>query len=212
MEMANLLVTTTAPPCDCHEPQESHGPCESCSPWDPHDIDEAEAEGLRHALQVSHHDTQRNQPKDTSGAGPSCDPSHSALCQASSSQLRAPTVPAPDPASNHHNYEVAVIQRFRTSFPNPVTVKWPGFACIPLPNANTMPHKGLAVMHGPSMPPKPEDTMSYLEMWAGFTVGRSESSSLSELSPISSSFLCSASSRCASTVFLCPSGSNSASS
>jgi hypothetical protein len=38
----------------------------------------------------------------------------------------------------------------------------------------------------------------------------SELLSLSELSPISSSFLCSASSHHASAVFLCPSGSNSA--
>jgi hypothetical protein len=64
-----------------------------------------------------------------------------------------------------------VIQRFGTHFPDPTMVKWPGFACIPLPNAYTMPHKGLAVVRGPSMPPKPEDATSYLEMWAGFAVG-----------------------------------------
>jgi hypothetical protein len=77
---------------------------------------------------------------------------------------------APDPTSNHHNYEVAVIQRFGTHFPDPATVKWPGFACIPLPNAYTVPHKGLAVVRGPSVLPKPEEAMSYLEMWAGFAV------------------------------------------
>jgi hypothetical protein len=53
--MANSLITTTAPPRDRCEPQESRGPCESrddrehqisCGPQDPHDIDEAEAEGL----------------------------------------------------------------------------------------------------------------------------------------------------------------------
>jgi hypothetical protein len=64
-----------------------------------------------------------------------------------------------------------VIQRFRTHFPDPATVKWPGFACIPLPNAYTVPHKGLAIVHGPSVPPKPEDATSYLEMWAGFAIG-----------------------------------------
>jgi hypothetical protein len=184
--MAMTLAATTAPPRDCHEPQESRRPRESHndhkrrishSPRDPCDIDEAEAEALQHALQASCHDAQWNQPKDTSGAGPSHNPSHSASHQASSSQLRAPTAPAPDPASpapdptsNHHDYEVVVIQRFGTHFPDPVMVKWPGFACIPLPDAYTMPHKGLAVVHGPSMPPKPEDAMSYLEMWAGFTV------------------------------------------
>jgi hypothetical protein len=51
-------------------------------------------------------------------------------------------------------------------------VKWPGFACIPLPNAYTVPHKGLAIVFGPSVPPKPEDATSYLEMWAGFAIGR----------------------------------------
>jgi hypothetical protein len=60
---------------------------------------------------------QQNQPEDTSGAGPSCDPRHSALRQASTSQLRAPAAPAPHPASNHHDYEVAVIQRFGTQTP-----------------------------------------------------------------------------------------------
>jgi hypothetical protein len=51
------------------------------------------------------------------------------------------------------------------------TVKWPGFACIPLPNVYAMPHKGLAIICGPSALPKPEDTTSYLEMWAGFAIG-----------------------------------------
>jgi hypothetical protein len=51
-------------------------------------------------------------------------------------------------------------------------VKWPGFACIPLPNAYTVPHKGLAIVCGPSVLPKPEDATSYLEMWAGFAIGR----------------------------------------
>jgi hypothetical protein len=178
MEMANLPITTTAPPCDRREPQESRGPHESRDdrehqisrgPRDPRDIDEAEAEGLRHALQASRCNAQWNRPEDTSGAGPSHDPSHSASRQASSLQLRAPTAPAPDPASNH--YEVAVIQRFGTHFPDPVTVKWPGFACIPLPNDYTVPHKGLAVVRGPSVLPKPEDATSYLEMWAGFAIG-----------------------------------------
>jgi hypothetical protein len=94
--MANSPITTTAPPRDHREPQESHGPRESRDdrehqisrgPRDPHDIDEAEAEGLRHTLQASHHNAQRNQAKDTSGAGPSRDPSHSASRQASRSQL-----------------------------------------------------------------------------------------------------------------------------
>jgi hypothetical protein len=31
MEMVNLPVTTTAPPCDRHEPQESCSPRESCN-------------------------------------------------------------------------------------------------------------------------------------------------------------------------------------
>jgi hypothetical protein len=79
-------------------------------------------------------------------------------------------VPVPDPTSNHHDYEVTVIQRFGTHFPDPTTVKWPGFACIPLPNDYTVPHKGLAIVRGPSVPPKPEDATSYLEMWAGFAV------------------------------------------
>jgi hypothetical protein len=181
MEMANSPITTTAPLRDRHEPQESCGPCESrddreCrishGPRDPHDIDEAEAEGLRRALQASRCDTEQNRAEDTSGVGPSRDPSHSASCQASSSQLQAPAAPVPDPASNHHNYEVAVIQRFGTHFPNPAMVKWPGFACIPLPNDYTVPHKGLAIVHGPSVPPKPEDATSYLEMWAGFAIRR----------------------------------------
>jgi hypothetical protein len=115
---------------------------------------------------------QQNRAEDTSGAGPSRDPSHSASRQASSSQLRAPATSVPNPTSNHHDYEVVVIQRFGTHFPDPATVKWPGFACIPLPNGYSVPHKGLAVVRGPSVPPKPEDATSYLEMWAGFAVGR----------------------------------------
>jgi hypothetical protein len=96
MEMVNLLVTTTAPPCDHCEPQESCGPHESrddykcrisCGPRDPRDINKAEAEGLQCALQASHRDAQWNRPEDTSGVGPSCNPSHSASRQASSSQL-----------------------------------------------------------------------------------------------------------------------------
>jgi hypothetical protein len=98
MEMANSLVTTTAPPHNHREPQESRGPHESHDdhehrishgPQDPCDIDKVEAEGLRRALQASRHDTQRNRPEGTSGVGPSCDPSHSASCQAPSLQLAA---------------------------------------------------------------------------------------------------------------------------
>jgi hypothetical protein len=70
------------------EPRDPHN-CredwEHCGHRETHDPDEAEAEELRHTVRESRHEVPLPRPVGTPGAGPSCNPSHSASRQASSS-------------------------------------------------------------------------------------------------------------------------------
>jgi hypothetical protein len=153
-----------------HEPRNRCKDRECCMMRDPHNLDEREAKDLWHAIGESCHDARPARPVETPGAGPSHDPSCSAPCPAVSSRLQAPVTPTTD-ADPYHNYEVNVIQKNGIDVPDPKKVKLEGFACIPLLAEYSMPCLGIAIMHGPATPPNPEDTTSYMELWAGFTTG-----------------------------------------
>jgi hypothetical protein len=107
----------------------------------------------------------------TPGAGLSRDPSHSASCQASSSQLQAPVASTTDAPPEYHDYEAAVIRRNGIDIPDLKKVKLEVFACIPLPAEYSMPYPGIIIVHGPAVPPNPEDATSYVELWASFANG-----------------------------------------
>jgi hypothetical protein len=90
-------------PRNCHEDWECRGHRETRDP------DEAEAEDLRHTICESRREVLLPRPAGTPGAGLSCNPSHSASRQASSSRLQAPVAPVTNAPPEYHDYKVAVI-------------------------------------------------------------------------------------------------------
>jgi len=144
-----------------------------------------EEEDLRRATAASRR-TSRRPDTSTPGAGPSRsrDPTSRRSSPGPSRARRRQSrgEPPPPPTGAHHelsgdtlsdarNYEVSVIKKGGDILADPSKVKWPGFACIPLPEWRQS-HPGTVIVRGPTTPPNPEDATSYLELWAGFALGR----------------------------------------
>jgi hypothetical protein len=141
-------------------------------------------EDTQRAIHASRHETRRGYATETPGAGPSRAPSRSAPHPMTSSQPWAqappiaPLAPIAPVSTNatatpdHHDYELAIIIRENNNFPDPANTKWPGFACIPLPYGYRFVGPNLISIHGPARPPRLEDALPYLEMWAAFANGR----------------------------------------
>jgi hypothetical protein len=86
-------------------------------------------------------------------------------------QAQAPVAPATNTSPEYHDHEVTIIQRNGVDIPDLKKVKLEGFTCIPLPAEYSIPCQGIVIVHGPAMPPNPEDAMSYVELWTGFANG-----------------------------------------
>jgi hypothetical protein len=90
-------------------------------------------------------------------------------------------VPATDLPPGHRDYEISVVRRGGTEYPDPASTRWPGFASIPLPIGASLPHRNLAIVRGPATPPNAEDATSYTEHWAAFATGRTVPDSFTRL-------------------------------